>query len=310
MAHMIETMFSVREKPWHGLGTIVMEAPASAEALKLAGLDWKVVQEPVYTEHNEMVKGYKTNVRSSDRRVLGVVSDRYKVVQNTDAFSFTDELLGKGVKYETAGSLQEGKKVWLLARLPKEYVIAGERISSYLVFSNTHDGSGSVKVAVTPVRVVCNNTLNLALETAKRSFSMIHTGNIHDKIQEAKDTLFMAENYMDNLGIEFEQLRRQKMTDAQVKEYIELLLPMEKEPTPIQSKNILKLRRDMEQRYYEAPDLQKVGNNAYRFINAVSDFATHSRPLRMTANYKENVFARTIDGNPLIDKAYQLVKAA
>ena len=310
MAHMIETMFSVREKPWHGLGTIVTEAPASAEALKLAGLDWEVVQEPVYTGCNEMVKGYKANVRSSDRRVLGVVSDRYKVVQNTDAFSFTDELLGKGVKYETAGSLQEGKKVWLLARLPKEYVIAGERISSYLVFSNTHDGSGSVKVAVTPVRVVCNNTLNLALETAKRSFSMIHTGNIHDKIQEAKDTLFMAENYMDNLGIEFEQLRRQKMTDAQVKEYIELLLPMEKEPTPIQSKNILKLRRDMEQRYFEAPDLQKVGNNAYRFINAVSDFATHSRPLRMTANYKENVFARTIDGNPLIDKAYQLVKAA
>ena len=246
MAHMIETMFSVREKPWHGLGTIVMEAPASAEALKLAGRDWQVVQEPVYTDNRELIKGYKANVRSSDRRVLGVVSDRYKVVQNTDAFSFTDELLGKGVKYETAGSLQEGKKVWLLARLPKEYVIAGERISSYLVFSNTHDGSGSVKVAVTPVRVVCNNTLNLALETAKRSFSMIHTGNIHDKIQEAKDTLFMAENYMDNLGIEFEQLRRQKMTDAQVKEYIELLLPMEKEPTPIQSKNILKLRRDME----------------------------------------------------------------
>ena len=246
MAHMIETMFSVREKPWHGLGAIVMEAPASAEALKLAGLGWEVVQEPVYTDNRELIKGYKANVRSSDRRVLGVVSDRYKVVQNTDAFSFTDELLGKGVKYETAGSLQEGKKVWLLARLPKEYVIAGERISSYLVFSNTHDGSGSVKVAVTPVRVVCNNTLNLALETAKRSFSMIHTGNIHDKIQEAKDTLFMAENYMDNLGIEFEQLRRQKMTDAQVKEYIELLLLMEKEPTPIQSKNILKLRRDME----------------------------------------------------------------
>ena len=310
MAHMIETMFSVREKPWHGLGTIVMEAPASAEALKLAGLDWEVVQEPVYTDNRELIKGYKANVRSSDRRVLGVVSDRYKVVQNTDAFSFTDGLLGKGVKYETAGSLQEGKKVWLLARLPKEFVIAGERISPYLVFSNTHDGSGSVKVAVTPVRVVCNNALNLALDNAKRSFSMIHTGNIHDKIQEAKDTLFMAENYMDNLGIEFEQLRRVKMTDAQVREYIELLLPMGEEPTPTQSKNILKLRRDMEQRYYGAPDLQKVGNNAYRFVNAVSDFATHSRPLRMTANYKENVFARTIDGNPLIDKAYQLVKAA
>ena len=310
MAANVETMFSVREKPWHGLGTIVKEAPTSADAIRLAGLDWSVVQETIYTNFNRVVEGYRANVRSSDRKVLGVVSDRYKVVQNVDAFSFTDELLGKGVRYETAGSLQEGKKVWLLARLPREYIIAGERISPYLVFSNTHDGSGSVKVAITPVRVVCNNTLNLALGTAKRSFSMIHTGNIQDKIQEAKDTLFLAEEYMDCLGVEFERLRRQKITDAQVKEYIELLLPMEKDPTPIQSKNIIRLREDMMKRYYDAPDLQKVGSNAYRFINAVSDFATHSNPLRRTANYNENLFARTVDGNPIIDRAYQMVKAA
>ena len=310
MAANVETMFSVREKPWHGLGQIVMEAPTSKDALKLAGLDWNVIQEPIYTEFNEVVEGYKANVRDSDRKVLGVVSDRYKVVQNADAFSFTDELLGKGVRYETAGSLQEGKKVWLLARLPREYIIGGERISPYLVFSNTHDGSGSVKVAITPVRVVCNNTLNLALDTANRSFSMVHTGNIKDKIQEAKDTLFMAEQYMDCLGAEFEQLRRQKITDAQVKEYIELLLPIEKDASRIQSKNIIRLREDMKRRYYDAPDLQKVGNNAYRFINAVSDFATHADPLRRTANYNENLFARTIDGNPLIDKAYQLLKTA
>ena len=310
MAANVESMFSVREKPWHGLGTIVMEAPSSAEALRLAGLDWEVVQEPVCTGYGEPVEGYRANVRSTDRRVLGVVSDRYKVVQNVEAFRFTDELLGKGVRYETAGSLQEGRKVWLLARLPREYIIAGERISPYLVFSNTHDGSGSVKVAVTPVRVVCNNTLNLALTTASRSFSMMHTGDIRGKIEEARDTLFLAEKYMDCLGVEFEQLRRQKVTDAQVREYVERLLPMEKEPTPIQSKNTLRLRQDMMRRYYDAPDLKKVGNNAYRFINAVSDFATHGKPLRRTANHGENQFGRTIDGNPLIDKAYQLVKAA
>ena len=137
---------------------------------------------------------------------MGVVTDRYKVIQNSEAFAFTDELLGSGVRYETAGSLADGKKVWLLARLPREYIIGGERISPYLVFSNTHDGSGAVRVAVTPVRVVCNNTLNLALDTAKRSWSMIHTGDIKGKIQEAKDTLFMAESYMDCLGAEFEQL--------------------------------------------------------------------------------------------------------
>ena len=139
---------------------------------------------------------------------------------------------------------------------------------------------------------------------------MMHTGNIQGKIREARQTLFMAEKYMDSLGAEFEQLRRQKVTDAQVEEYIEQLLPMEKDPTLVQGKNILRLRQDMMRRYYDAPDLKKVGNNAYRFINAVSDFATHAEPLRRTANYSENLFGRTIDGNPLIDKAYQMVKAA
>ena len=139
---------------------------------------------------------------------------------------------------------------------------------------------------------------------------MIHTGNISDKMQEANDTLFMAETYMDSLGEEFERLRRQKVTDSQLKEYVEQLLPLEKEATPVQEKNTMKLRADMLRRYYDAPDLRGVGNNAYRFVNAVSDFATHAKPLRRTANYSENLFMRTMDGNPMIDRAYQLVKAA
>ena len=310
MAANVETMFYVRKTPWHGLGTRVMEAPDSKEALALAGLDWEVIQEPIYTEKNEAIEGYKANVRDSDRKVLGVVSERYKIVQNQEAFAFSDGLLGEGVRYETAGSLQNGKRVWILARLPQEYIISGERITPYLVFFNSHDGTGAIKVALTPIRVVCQNTLNLALTTAKRSWSMIHTGNIQDKMQEAKDTLFMAEKYMDSLGKEFENLRRKKLTEQQVKEYIEILLPMEDGSTPQQIKNIKKLREDMKTRYFEAPDLKGVGNNGYRFINAVSDFATHSMPLRKTANYQENLFARTVEGNPLIDKAYQMMCVA
>ena len=108
---------------------------------------------------------------TSLRRGKGQVQS---VVQNTEAFAFTDALLGEGVQYETAGSLMGGRKVWLLARLPREFIIAGERISPYLVFSNTHDGSGAVRVAVTPIRVCCNNTLNLALATAQRSLDSPH----------------------------------------------------------------------------------------------------------------------------------------
>ena len=310
MAANIETMFYVRETPWHGLGTRVLTAPASKEALEVAGLNWKVIQEPVYTKANELIEGYKANVRDSDRKVLEVVTNRYKVIQNEEAFSFTDSLLGEGVRYETAGSLQGGKKVWLLARMPQDYIITGERISPYLVFSNTHDGSGAIKVALTPIRVVCNNTLNLALSTAKRSWSMIHTGDIQGKLEEAKDTLFKAEAYMDELGKEIEDLRMKRMSDQQVLDYIEILLPLDENMTAQQKKNIIRLQEDMKMRYFDAPDLKGVGKNAYRFINAVSDFATHAAPLRKTANYKENVFSRTVEGNPLIDKAYQMVCAA
>ena len=310
MAANVESMFYTREKPWHGLGTKVEESPCSEEALITAGLDWDVVQEPIYTENEELINGYKANIRDTDRKVLGVVTNRYKVVQNRDAFSFTDRLLGEGVRYETAGSLQGGRRVWLLAHMPRNYIISGEKFRPYLLFSNTHDGSGAVKVALTPIRVVCQNTLNLALDTARRSWSMMHTGNIKGKIREAEQTLLMAEAYMDNLGQEFETLRKIKLTDKAVRDYIEILLPLEDGSTPQQTRNIKRLQEDMKRRYFDAPDLQDVGKNAYRFMNAVSDFSTHSTPLRKTANYKENLFSKTVDGNPLIDKAYQMVKAA
>lgn len=310
MAANVESMFYTREKPWHGLGIMVSEAPNSKDALRLAGLNWKVLQEPVYTENKELIQGYKANVRGSDRKVLGVVTDRYKVIQNEEAFAFTDALLGEGIRYETAGSLQEGRRVWMLARLPREFIIGGERISPYMVFSNTHDGSGAVKTALTPIRVVCNNTLNLALRTAKRSWSMIHTGDISGKIEEAKNTLLLADEYMTALGQEFENLRKIKLSEKQVLDYIKILLPMEENYSLLQKRGVEKLRADMKMRYFDAPDLKDVGNNGYRFVNAVSDFATHSTPRRKTANYKENIFARTADGNPMIDRAYQLVKAA
>lgn len=310
MSANVETMFYTREKPWHGLGTKVSEAPDSKEALELAGLDWKVISKPVYTSNRVLIPGYKANIRNSDQKVLGVVTDRYKIVQNEEAFAFTDALLGEGVRYETAGSLQGGRKIWLLAKLPNEYIITGERITPYLVFSNSHDGTGAIKVAMTPIRVVCQNTLNLALASANRSWSAIHTGDISNKLDHARNTLSLANHYMENLGKEFERLSTITLSDHQVADYMNSLIPLPEDATQTQLKNVKKQREDLNHRYYDAPDLQQVGKNAYRLLNAVSDYATHSRPLRETANYKENLFSRTIDGNPLIGKAYQLIRAA
>jgi phage/plasmid-like protein (TIGR03299 family) len=309
MAHDVETMFYTREAPWHGLGNRVEHALSSKEALQEAGLDWTVIQKSIQTEDQLEIAGFKANIRESDNRVLGVVTDRYSIVQNHDAFGFTDQLLGEGVRYETAGSLQNGKKVWLLARLPDNYMILGDRVSPYMVFSNSHDGSGSIKVAMTPIRVVCHNTLNLALGNAKRIWTTIHTGNMKSKLDEAKKTLLLAEHYMDRLSAEMDRLNRIKISDQKVLEYINLLFPMSDNATPLQRRNVDLLRVDLNLRF-DAPDLSHVSKSGYRFINAVSDFATHAAPLRETASFNENLFQRTYEGNALINRAYEMAIAS
>lgn len=310
MAANVETMFSTRVKPWHGLGKIVSHALTSKEAIAYAGLDWRVEQRNIYTDDGILIKGFKANVRDLDDKVLGIVGEKYQIVQNEEAFLFTDQLLDNGVKYETAGSLQEGKKTWMLAKLPSEYIMLGDRITPYLVFSNSHDGSGAIKIAMTPIRVVCQNTLNLALRSATRSWSMKHTGDTVSKLEEAKNTLFRADQYMESLGKEFEKLAGIKVPDFKVDEMIRALIQLPEDATSLQKKNIVKLQNDLAQRYYDAPDLAEMGKTGYRFVNAVSDFATHAKPLRETENYRENLFMRTIDGNALIDKAHQMVLSA
>ena len=120
MSANVETMMYVkkteRDVPWHGLGTPVQEAPNSAEALRLAGLDWEVVSRDIQLCGGKKIPGYHANVRSSDNSVLGVVGERYKIVQNNDAFAFTDGIIGEGARYETAGSLSGGRRVWMLAK--------------------------------------------------------------------------------------------------------------------------------------------------------------------------------------------------
>lgn len=129
-------------------------------------------------------------------------------------------------------------------------------------------------------------------------------------MEYARNTLLYADKYMAELGKAIDALNRQKLSDRQVYEYIDALFPLLENATDTQKKNVLRMKEDMEVRYFDALDLKGMGKNAYCFINAVSDFATHAKPLKERSSYRENLFARTIDGNAMIDRAYDLVKAA
>lgn len=303
----METEFESRTPAWTGLGTDVAKAGSSREALRYSGLDWNVSQQTMTTDSGVPVKGFLANIRETDGQILGVVTDKYQIVQNSEAFAFTDELLGYGVRYETAGMLQEGRKTWVLARMPQKYQMMGDWIEPYLIFYNSHDGSGSLKVALTPIRVTCQNTLNLALRRAKRSWSARHTGDIRLRMEDAKETLFRAGQYMEELGNEVSYLSGIPYTERETENFIKELIPVPGDATETQEKNVEKLREDLRTRYFLAPDLSRIPSSGYRLINAVSDFATHMKPLRQTPNYQENLFARTLGGHPLIDKAHRMI---
>lgn len=305
MPDYVETMFSVREKPWHGLGKIIKEAPTSRDAIELAGLNWSVNSNPIYDVFGNEIKGFKANTRSSDNSVLGVVTDKYKIVQNIDAFDFTDNLIGEEMYYETAGSLRKGKTIWLLGKMPERY-ICEDKFDPYIVFTNTHDGTGAVKIAMTPIRVVCNNTLNMALSSAKRSWSTKHMGNMEAKLSEARHTLELANDYLNNLAIEADKLANETMKEEDIVYTLNEMFPIDDDASDRQKQNIQNAK-DGIMICMLRPDIAKFLNTKWGFINAVSDYVGHSIPARVTTNYQENNWGKIMNGHPILDKAMSLM---
>lgn len=315
MAHNIETMFSAgRVKPWHYEETkevtkLIQEAPTSKEALHLAGLDWEVQQTPVYTDAGLEIPNYKANVRSTDKSVLGIVSDRYKIVQNTEAFEFTDEIVGETedgvVKYETAGSLCGGKKIWLLAKMPMQKIL-GDEVEPYMCFTNSHDGSGAIRICMTPIRVVCNNTLNMALAGARRQWSTKHVGDMQSKLEEAKLCLQLADAYMSGLADEADRLANAKLRREQLDEILDEMFPIEDNASDRKKRNIQTIKDDFFVAYF-MPDIAQFRDTAWGAVNAMSDFVTHATPKRNTASYNENRWGKIMEGHAMMDQFVQLV---
>jgi phage/plasmid-like protein (TIGR03299 family) len=312
MAANFESGFFVRTPAWHGLGTVINEAPNSDDALRIAGLDWTVKQAPAFMEIDGVRRPthFFMNYRDSDKSCLGVVKGQYKIVQNHEAFAFTDELIGTGdVRYETAGSLAGGKQVWMLAKMPETSVL-GDAIVPYLLFSNSHDGSAAVRVTMTNTRVVCQNTLNLALANARRIWSFTHKGDMESKLEDARKTLQNAQEYMTEFNKEAERLAKITFTRQQVQDLLNKLFPVDENDdiTKRRVNNMIYLREGFKFAMQQE-DICQFDGTAYGIINAASDFVGHCKPLRLTETHQEKVLQSFMNGNSFIDKVYSLVAA-
>lgn len=305
---MVYTQQSVRDIPWHGQGTSIDHFMTSLEALEYSGLNWDVLSKPIQVCGGKKIEGYTANVRSTDGAVLGVVGKRYKIVQNRDAFGFVDGIIGEGcAAYDTAGSLNGGKTVWMLVKLDQTSLV-GDATDNYLCFANTHDGSGSVKVCITPVRVVCNNTLNAALTGAKRILRMRHTTNVDRRIEEAKEVLGLTARYQVELSEFAEAMAKKKVDDLQLKAILNSIFdPKGEKPTDLQKRNA----EESKQAFYvcyAAPDIAKFAGTAWGAINAMSDLVGHSLPHRQTKTYDEMNWGRIMDGHTLFDQMVEAVR--
>lgn len=240
------SFLSVKEKAWHGLGTIVQDYPTSAEAMRIAQLDYTVEKRKLFTFDNENqygdpdtellipevdVPNYFATVRTDTQAVLGVVGKDYQIVQNADAFSFFDSIVGgDGIQYETAGALGNGERIFITAKLPGYIKVgANDLIDQYLFLTTSHDGYGSITAAFTPVRIVCNNTLNAALRNHSNCIKIRHTANAKDRLEQAHKVMGISNQLAGELEQLFNQWSKIRVTDPELQQLIRLAMVPNKE---------------------------------------------------------------------------------
>lgn len=322
MAHNLEiidgnaSMFYVASEgvPWHGLGTEVPDALTSADAITAAHLDWSVSTEAIITESGLAIpdgRRCRAIIRDDTRTVLGVTGRRYKPIQNQTAFDFLDTLAGqRTLRYHTAGVLGRGECVWILGQLAGTIRVGktDDTILKFLLFSNRHDGTATATARMTPIRVVCENTLSQAMRGGKDGVvSIRHTGVLENKVAEAQRILGLAVVAYDDLGAMINAAAGRQLNKTQLKAYFNTLYGPGRKRTDedgddsgdsgdgskVHGKTQKVLDR-LEELFTSSPgnDMPGIKGTAWAAYNAVTYYVDYERPSRVEkdrADRKESV---------------------
>lgn len=300
-------MIALTSKLWTSKGFTFSEQPmTSKEALNLAQLDWDVEQVPLYAG-TKQIEDYIANVRSDTKDVLGIVSPRYRVVQNTEAFDFVDDIMSAETecKYESAGSFDNGKRVFLLARLPDTSILEQD-VASFLFFTNSHDGKSSLKCGVTNIQIVCKNTLQLAIKEAPRLWSLRHMSSIEGKKQEALETLKFSQRYIEEFQHKAYELAKKKYN---IDKFLNDMFPLEADISDRVKRNQESIREFILNKHNKADYISDIRNTAWGCYQAFTDWSSNAEPLRVTDTYEDKKLVEFFDGSVLYDKAQYLLEA-
>jgi phage/plasmid-like protein (TIGR03299 family) len=276
------------DTPWHGLGTKLDEPATAAEAITKAGLNFDVALKPLQTFEGTIVPQRQAVVRTDSNAVLGVVGNSYQPVQNHQCFGFLDAIVASGeLRYHTAGALGRGERIWMLAKLPGEIRIKDSEdvTEKFLLLHNSHDGTSSLRVFFTPIRVVCANTLAMA-ETRSRGsgVSIAHKGNLTSKIAEAQEILGFAKRFYDDAEAKINRLANFYPSRQQLEDYFYSLYPDSDDANRLRARNI---RRELFRlfEYGRGQAISETKLTAWSAFNAVTEFVDHHRQTRGRSYY-------------------------
>jgi phage/plasmid-like protein (TIGR03299 family) len=245
-------------------------------------------------------------VREDTGEVLGIVSGRYRVAQNREVFAFADDLIGTSREecaYETAGSLFNGRRVFMLLNMP-EGRIAGDEYRPYLCLSNAHDGSSALQVFLTGIRVVCGNTLQAALRSARRKISIRHLSGMEARKNGALLAMGAASNYFRSLEAFASELAGKK---AAITKVLDRLFPVSMEMSKRQLVSNLEMKELIRNILRRKDDLQNFRGTAWGAYQAIADYRSNSEPKRRTATWADNKMAMFLDGDPVMNRAQEII---
>jgi phage/plasmid-like protein (TIGR03299 family) len=264
---------------------------------------------PDWARHSsEAIPGYYATVREDTEEVLGIVGERYRIVQNHEAFSFIDQLLGSAINFETAGTLHGGRRVWVLATLPEHVEVGGDPVRPYVLLMNSHDGSTAVVAATTPIRVVCQNTLNWGLQNARQKFSIRHTEAVTQRVHEARRVLDLSINYYEQFKRFGDHLASERCTERQLQAVLEELYPNGTgDSISARTRRSRQHTKDRIAELFLRGDTQgNAPGSKWAAVNAIVEYGDWLRPLRSGSQR----FARVLDDGAEKTRALQLVATA
>lgn len=298
MAHEVESMFYVGEKPWHGLGVELPDVATAEEALVAAGLNWDVEKVPVYAKVNDVyipIDDRSAIIRTDTNDPLGIVGNVYKPFPNSEAFSFFDNVVqSKEAKYETAGSLKGGKKIWILARVGGTIRIAdsNDLVNEYVLLYNSHDGTSTIEMMITPIRVVCMNTLNVAITRKGRGIKIRHTGRAQERIDEARNALMIVRGFYDEFSETADFLAGVSLKSREELDTYLDLAGFELDDEDDNKSGLHQAREKVIELFDFGRGMDENRHSVWNAFNAVVEFVDHDRRTRQTRSFQSPKEAR------------------